>query len=143
VSNGLGALGVVICDLSSRVLAALAKHYTNLVDALTGEFLAARDGLWLVAHHGCERVVLESDNLQLVIMMQASVVDQSALFGLRQEIQELDSAFISIVFSFVHREDNICATLLSVVEPELVWVDNFPRNLLDVVGNDCNTTVVI
>jgi hypothetical protein len=74
-SNGSGASGAVIPDVSGRVLAAMAKRYTNLVDVLTGEFLAACDGLWLAAHHGCERVVLESDNLQLVNMMQASAVD--------------------------------------------------------------------
>jgi hypothetical protein len=48
------------------------------------------------AQHGCEWVVMESDSLQLVNMMQASAVDvdRSFLCGLRQELQELAQQFL-------------------------------------------------
>jgi hypothetical protein len=45
-SDGSGASGAVIRDVSGRVLAAMAKRYTNLADVLTAEIIAARDGLY-------------------------------------------------------------------------------------------------
>ena len=43
-----------------------ARRYEHVPDALTGEALAARDGLRLVAEQGHENVILEVNNLSLV-----------------------------------------------------------------------------
>jgi hypothetical protein len=136
----------VIRDEEGRLIMAKARGYNYLADALMGEFLAARDGLDLTAQHGMSRVVLESDNLALVNMLQANLGDCSVVFGLWQEIQELSRSFNSVVFSYVHREDNgaahVCASLPSSLEPELFWVDNFPMRLVDASEKDCNSTLI-
>ena len=75
-------------------------------------------------------------------MMREGTGGRSAVYGLWQEIQELSNAFISIEFSFVHREGNgaahVCASLPSELEPDLEWLGNFPGCLLEAFGADCN-----
>jgi hypothetical protein len=126
--------------------AAAAKRYSHLVDALTGEFLAARDGIALAAQRGFNRVVLESDNLVLVNMLQSGIADRSVFYGLWEEIQELSRSFASLEFSFVHREGNgaahVCASLPSLLQPDLAWLDLFPSRLEDATTKDCNPTVI-
>lgn len=110
-----------------------AKFAPTVADALTGQFLAARDGLALPAQHGLERIVLECDNLSLINMIRAGNGDWSTVYGIWQEIQELGRSFVSLEFSFVHREGNraahMCASLPSLLEPELFWLDCFPAPL--------------
>lgn len=100
-SSASGASGVIIRDREGKVLCAAAKHYEIMADAMTGEFLAARDGLVVAAQQGYDRIILESDNLTLVNMMHTGVDDRSVVFGLWQEIQELGRSFVSLNFSFV------------------------------------------
>lgn len=144
-SSASGASGVIIRDREGKVLCAAAKHYEIMADAMTGEFLAARDGLVVAAQQGYDRIILESDNLTLVNMMHTGVDDRSVVFGLWQEIQELGRSFVSLNFSFVHREGNraahMCASMPSLLEPELVWANCFPSNLMEVTRSECNPVV--
>ena len=124
------------------MIVASAKRYNHMSDALTGEFLAARDGLKPAAQHSLVRVILECDNLPLFNMLKEGNGDRSAVYGLWQEIQELCRSFVSLEFSFVNREGNraahVCASLPSELEPDLEWLGNFPGCLLEAFGADCN-----
>ena len=134
-SSAIGAFGAIIRDADGNLIADSAKRYFHIADPLTGECLAARDGLKLAAQQSLDRVILECDNLSLFNMMRENTGGRSAVYGLWQEIQELSNAFISIEFSFVHREGNgaahVCASLPSLLEPELVWLDRFSLHLLE------------
>jgi hypothetical protein len=88
-STATGASGAAFRDADGRLLAAAAKRYSHLADALTGEFLAARDGIALAAQRGFDRVVMESDNLVLVNMLQSGIGDGSVFYGLWEEIKSL------------------------------------------------------
>jgi ribonuclease HI len=118
MSTAIGASGVIIRDSEGTPLAAAAKLYDHVADALTGEFLAARDGLELARQRGYHRIILESDSQTLVNMMRDGADDRSVVFGLWQELQELGRSFVSLNFSFVRRDGNraahLCATLPSV-----------------------------
>ncbi|KAF8730966.1 hypothetical protein HU200_016841 [Digitaria exilis] len=81
-STCTGASGVVLRDSHGRVLCAEARWYDNLPDVLTIEAIAPRDGLLLASTMGCDKVVLELDNLTLVESLNSSTVDRSAAAGL-------------------------------------------------------------
>lgn len=93
-NSSAGAPGVVIRDADGRLLPAAAKHYPILADALTGELLAARDGLALASQRGLDKVILESDNLTMVNMLRDGIGNRSVFYGLWQEIQELSRSFV-------------------------------------------------
>ena len=69
-SSASGAGGAVVRDEEGRLLAAAAKRYAHLDDALMAEALAARDGLMLATMTGCEKIMLETDNLPLFNLLR-------------------------------------------------------------------------
>ena len=79
-------------------------------------------------------------------MMKESNGDHSVVYGIWQEIRELSRSFVSLEFSFVNREGNraahVCASLPSVLEPDLEWIGNSLVCLLEAFGTDCNPVVI-
>ncbi|TVU10399.1 hypothetical protein EJB05_43925, partial [Eragrostis curvula] len=130
-NTSTGASGAVVRDSHGRVLCAGARWYDNLPDVLTIEAIAARDGLLLASAKGCDKVVLELDNLTLVESLNSSTVNRSAVAGLWHEIQELG-----------RREAN-CAAHCCASKPTrdhrvLSWSDHLPLWLSEVAAKDCN-----
>ena len=78
--------------------------------------------------------------------MMESNGDHSMVYGIWQEIRELSRSFVSLEFSFVNGEGNgaahVCASLPLMLEPELEWLGNFPRRLLEVIGTHCIPAVI-
>jgi ribonuclease HI len=72
---------VIIRDSEGAPLAAATKLYDHMADALTGEFLATRDGLELARQRGYHKIILESDSLTLVNMMRDGASNCSVVFG--------------------------------------------------------------
>ena len=141
----LGSGGVVIRDEGGRLLAAMAKSYRHVPDALTAEAMAARDGLVFAGAHGFEKVHLEVYNLTLVKLLQSDRGDLSIVSGLWQEIRELSRSFVCFKLSFVFREGNeaahVCAGLASLSNPVEVWLHSFPQCLASVTESDCNPVI--
>jgi ribonuclease HI len=141
-SSGSGSSGVVIRNENGEILMAAAKHHYHTPDALTAEALAARDGLVLAHSGGFHKVILETDNLELVNLLQSVAGERSQIAGLWHEISEISKVFSSISFSFVRREGNgaahQCAKLLPLSIPECVWSEGFPALLVGTAENDCN-----
>jgi hypothetical protein len=94
----LGSGGVVIRDEGGRLLAAMAKSYRRVPDALTAEAMETRDGLIFAGTHGFEKVHLEVDNLPLVNLLRSDRGDLSIVAGLWLEIRELSRSFVSFTF---------------------------------------------
>ncbi|RLN08332.1 hypothetical protein C2845_PM11G08200 [Panicum miliaceum] len=55
-ASSTGAEGVAIRDSDGRLLSAAARRYVHAPDALTGEALAARNGLLLVGEQGYDKL---------------------------------------------------------------------------------------
>jgi len=142
VSSATGAGGVVIRDSDGRLLSAAARLYSHIPDALTGEALAARDGLQLAGEQGHANVILEVDNLVLVNLLRSEDGGRSVISGLWQEIRELGRGFSGFKLLHVNREGNVaahvCASLPTESNPEFFWSDCFPTRLEEAVQNDCN-----
>lgn len=120
-STSSGTGGAVIRDGDRRLVAAAAKSYMHVVDVLTAEAMADREGLNLAVSRGCEQVVLEVDNLPLFNLLQCDRGERSVIPGLWQEIRELSRIFNAFKLSFVYREGNeaahMSASLASVTNP--------------------------
>jgi len=142
VSSATGAGGVVIRDSDGRLLSAAAHLYSHIPDALTGEALAARDGLQLAGEQGHANVILEVDNLVLVNLLRSEDGGRSVISGLWQEIRELGRGFSGFKLLHVNREGNVaahvCASLPTESNPEFFWSDCFPTRLEEAIQNDCN-----
>jgi hypothetical protein len=144
-SSSSGAGGAVIRDADGRLLSAAARRYVHVPDALTGEALAARDGLLLVGEQGHENVILELDNLPLVNLLRSEDGGRSVIVGIWQEIRELCRVFSCFKLLHVNRESNVaahvCASLPTESDPDLFWSDRFPIRLAEAVRNDCNPAI--
>ncbi|OEL33561.1 hypothetical protein BAE44_0005421 [Dichanthelium oligosanthes] len=77
-----GAGGWELRNCNGLVLAAAARPYESLPDALTAEALAARDGLLLAREQGHNKIILEVDNLSLAKPLRPNVADRSPIAGL-------------------------------------------------------------
>lgn len=84
----LGFRGAVIRDEEGRLLMASSIRYKHILDVLTTDALATRDGLLLARAGGYEKVVLEFDNITLVNLYHSKAGDRSKIagFGTRLEV---------------------------------------------------------
>jgi hypothetical protein len=122
------------------------SHWCDHVpDVLAAEALAARDGVLLARSSGCERIVLELDDKELVNLLSSSAGERSSIAGLWHEIFELSKDFTSFIISFVNLDGNeaahVCVKPSSVINRECVWLENFPVVLVGRVEDDCNPTM--
>lgn len=79
VANGGGATAAVLHNEKGDVLAAAARAYSNVVDALIADALAARDGVLLATEQGAMKVLLETNNAMLVSLLSSDEGIRSAI----------------------------------------------------------------
>jgi hypothetical protein len=108
----IGALGVVIRDAEGSVIVASAKWYNHMADALTREFLAARDG---------------------------RSMDYGEIQELSRSFVSLEFSFVN---REGNRAAHVCASMPSELEPDLERIGNFPGCLLEAFGTDCNPAMI-
>ena len=84
-----GSAGAVLRDERGGVLAAAARAYSNVADVLMAEAMAARDGVLLAIEQGAMRVILETDNAELVTLLRSDDGIRSTIAGVWHEIRGL------------------------------------------------------
>jgi len=94
-------------------MAAQARWYDRALDACVMEALACRDGLRLALQHGEQRVILETDCLELVNLWKKRTVQRSIVDPALKEIQDLPIAFQDFSFVYVNRRCNNIAHALA------------------------------
>ena len=94
-------------------MAAQARWYDRALDACMMEALACRDGLRLALQHGEQRVILETDCLELVNLWKKRTVQRSVVDPALKEIQDLQIAFQDFSFVYVNRRCNNIAHALA------------------------------
>ena len=62
-------MGTIIRDSTSGVLAASHSFVPHLVDAPMAEAYALKEGLMLAQHIGCNRLIIQSDCMEVVQTM--------------------------------------------------------------------------
>ncbi|TVU02695.1 hypothetical protein EJB05_51796, partial [Eragrostis curvula] len=142
VETGTGATGAILRNEEGITLAVEGRWLENLADAVTAEAMAVREGLLRAVALGCDKVILEIDNISLANSIQSGEPDRSAIFGLWHEIQELSRSFSSFAISFVRREANsaahCCAKMPTASNRVVSCVGYTPNWMMGVVTKDCN-----
>ena len=100
------AMACIIRDHQGGFMVAQARWYNRALDACMMEALACRDGLRLARQHGEQRVILETDCLELVNLWKRKDVQRSAVDSVLKEIQDLQIAFQDFFFVYVNRRCN-------------------------------------
>jgi hypothetical protein len=104
-----GAGGVV--RTRSTCLGAWSKPYPGVTHPLTIEAMALRDDVNFALLSGYQRVVIETDCLEMVNLWEARHGSRSAVSPILQEIGELPLSFISFSVQHAYRSTNLPAHL--------------------------------
>jgi ribonuclease HI len=67
--EGCGSVGAIIRDCSEGALAAAHSFVPHLIDAPMAEAYALKEGLMLAQHIGCNRLIVQSDCMEVVQTM--------------------------------------------------------------------------
>ena len=133
--------GAVIRDHAGIVKGGVARWFDDVGDVLTGEALAAKEGLELAAELGFDRVILEVDCQELSKLLQSPYSCTSSIGGLCFDIIELGKSFSEFSVRWVRREANsvahFCASIVSATDRCSFWFDCIPDWLEDLAISDC------
>jgi hypothetical protein len=101
--------------------------------------MALRDGLLLAGQIGCNKLIVESDCMEVVQTMQEGGFSSGAAAAIFEECGFLCRSFASVIFCHCAREANEAAhTLAARAEglDSLVWHEDPPDFLLSVITMD-------
>uniref|UniRef100_A0A0D3D5T8 RNase H type-1 domain-containing protein n=1 Tax=Brassica oleracea var. oleracea TaxID=109376 RepID=A0A0D3D5T8_BRAOL len=108
-----GLAWVIKGELTSEVRRGSSVHdFVN--SPLVGEALAIREGLFMAANQGISNLWCCSDNLTLIRAITHKI-QRKELQGIIKDIHNLSSAFVSLDFFHVSRENNEEADALANV----------------------------
>ncbi|KAM0897217.1 hypothetical protein ACQ4PT_022674 [Festuca glaucescens] len=135
-----GSTGYVIRDDKGLFIAAGAKWYGALGNALSAEALACRDGLILAQHLQAANVHLETDCEVLIELWKTRKKNRAAIWPVLNEIQELMGYFSSFSFCHVKRKANLVAHVTakqaSPSQPMSSWLDEAPAFVNPCIQHD-------
>jgi ribonuclease HI len=139
---GCGAGAAVIRDHQGAVVAAQARWYGPMQEALVAEAAAARDGLELARQLGMAKIIFECDNSVLVSALKSTSRVRSIIAGLCHDIQELGKMFSSFKVCCVRREANSepdrCVKEASCESSDQLWLNCIPMWLREAAASECN-----
>ena len=140
-----GSCGVVIRDQTGLVKAVAARWLDDVLDALTAEAMAAKEGLELAAKNGYDKVILEVDCSGLKTLLDGDDGMRSAIGGLCLGITGLGRSFVDFRVAWVRREANsvahCCACMVSAIERSFFWLDYIPDWLSRLAAADCTPVI--
>uniref|UniRef100_A0A453JMD1 RNase H type-1 domain-containing protein n=1 Tax=Aegilops tauschii subsp. strangulata TaxID=200361 RepID=A0A453JMD1_AEGTS len=128
--SGVGGLA----RTSSTFVAAWSKPHLNVTDPLTAEAPALRDGVIFGKLQGLQRVVFETDCLELVQLWNSQHFTRSVIAPILLDIEELASSFPSFDIQHVFRQANtsahLCAKHASTLGVTDCWMNSPPGFLV-------------
>jgi hypothetical protein len=91
--EGCGSVDVVIRDSTGGVLAATHSFMPHLVDAPLTEAYALKEELMLAQHIGCNRLIIQSDCMEVVDTMKDGGFTANSAVALYDECNIIWSSF--------------------------------------------------
>lgn len=95
--------------------------------------MAARDGLRVDIATGFNKIIMESDSINLISLLNSRDGERSMLASIWHDVQELARQYLSVKISYACREANRvaheCARRVSVSKSQVIWngsAPNFP-----------------
>lgn len=113
VEEGSGATGAVIRDDQGRFVSASSCAISYVAEVPTAEARFLRDGLILAGNTGCNKVIVNSDCMEVIQVMQDEGNSIGAAAAIYEECYFLARNFSSISFVHCPRESNRVAHLLA------------------------------
>lgn len=102
---------------------------------------AVRQGVNTALDLGFSNLIVEVDSLRVYRILQREMDDISELGNLLSSIPHFDHLGMEIRFQFIPREGNKAAhglaRLASEVNMEWVWIEDWPKEIADVVSAEC------
>jgi hypothetical protein len=127
-----GARGVV--RTRSTCLGTWSKPYPGVTHPLTIEAMVLRDGVIFARLRGYQRVVMETDCLEMVNLWEARHGSRSTVAPILQEIGELALSFICFRVQHAYRSANLpahlCAKHACTLSLTSSWIDVVPDFLI-------------
>ncbi|KAI4999787.1 hypothetical protein ZWY2020_004376 [Hordeum vulgare] len=126
-----GSVGAIIRDQNGQFIAAANERIDICYDSHTAEALAVRFGMNLARTIGCSKIVVNSDNLEIVetlkkgysSMAASAIIDDCFFMGLD---------FNHVIFEYCFRESNQVAHELAklvMFSSPSCWMDSAPLRL--------------
>ena len=94
--RGCGSTGVIIRDHSGGMLAAANRYISHVVDAPMAEAFALMDGLMLAQHIGGNRIIIQSDCMEVVEIMSCGGFTANSAAAVYDECNTVWSRFQKI-----------------------------------------------
>ena len=138
--RGIGSTGAVIRDSSGSFIAAAARFIEHVQDAPMAEAMALREGLLLAQQIGCNRLMIQSDCLEVVETMKQDGISATAILNRYDECSQLWQDFVSISIKHGNREAHKVAhevaRLAMASKLSCNWVNELPSFILEALVND-------
>ncbi|XP_074313820.1 uncharacterized protein LOC141649013 [Silene latifolia] len=137
LGSAVNGLGVVIRDEHGHVGRAAVKEVHQCWEPCIAEAKAALFSLQVVRQMGIDKVVLESDSLQLVTLLRNTLA--SYMGNMVRDIPSLARNFEVVCFDFVRSGNRVMHCLahyFPIDYSPLIWVDIVPDCIGDVVAAD-------
>jgi hypothetical protein len=133
-------VGAIIRDYSGGALAAAHNFVPHLIDAPMAEAYALKEGLMLAQYIGCNLLIVQSDCMEVVQMMDNGGFSVTLAAALYDECNIIWSGFQDISIEHCSREVNQVAQNLAKRAMQLkqtcTYVDEPPSFILDLLTND-------
>lgn len=138
--SSTGSTGAIIRDSTGNFMGARVCYFENIVDAAMAEVTALKEGLVLAQLLGCNRIMIQSDCVEVVETMKQDGISATASAPIYDECFILWQDFVSICIDHCNREANCAAHELAreAMKSKLScnWVDEPPSFILGALAND-------
>jgi hypothetical protein len=138
--GGCRSVSSIIRDSSGGVLAAAHSFVPHLFDAPMAEAYVLKEGLMLAQHIGCNRLIIQSDCMEVVQIMKEGGFSANLVAAIYDDCNTIWSGFQDISIEHCSREANQVAHNLArrarQHRQNCTWVDDPPNFILDLVIND-------
>jgi ribonuclease HI len=140
VDQGKGSLAAVARDFKGKFLYASCKELLFVADPFMAEAYALREGLSMAQHLGVNKVVIQSDNLQVIETMNNGGFWATTSAAIFEDCVILAAGYRNISFDHCNREANEVAYELARYSfhdhVDQIWDSDPPSCLLPKLIND-------
>jgi ribonuclease HI len=131
----------------SAYLGAWSKPLLGISDPFIAEAMALREGVVFAQLRGFQKVVMETDCLEIVDLWNSRHSSRAAVTPILQDIGELESNFILFSIQHVSRSSNqpahLCAKRACTLIRTDSWVDHIPDFLVVSIQADRSGAVLV
>lgn len=138
--NGCGSTGAIIRDGFRGMIAASNTFIPYLVDAPMAEAFALKEVLMLAQHIGGNRLIVQSDCLEVVQIMENGGFTANSAAAIYDECSIVWNGFQEISIEHLSREANNVAHALArqaiISRTNCIWDDDPPSFIVQLLSDD-------